>query len=229
MKINHSCHYKWTVYIIICILPLTIFSQVIPNTAIKHNDPPMPIEGFFFNGGMNYQATAKKAFDLNGRFNFFSLATYSTDYTNKQSNNRLLIETQFSYTLKHGFGLMIGTDINQASGFSTIIGPQHTIASKQIVAVTIVSFFLNPSNDFKLFGLYEYKPPINSQWSMYNRIQFVYNQSLKDGLHNRSYLNFRTGFKRKAFGFGLGLNLDQFGPTKQFHQNFGVFTRWEFK
>lgn len=216
-------------FIILNFVAIPGFSQFQNENQIKHKDPPTPIEAFFYNGGMNYQATAKKAFDSNARFNFFSLATYTTEFKNQPTSNRMVIEAQVSYSLKNGLGIMVGTDVNSVTGFSSIIGPQHSFASKKILAVTIVSFFLNARNDCKLFGLYEFKPTITQKFTMYNRVQLLYNKSLKDGLHNRSYLNIRSGIKYKAFVAGLGINFDQFGPTKMYSYDFGFFTRWEFK
>jgi len=195
---------------------------------VKPHNPPIPVEAFFGNNGLYYQTNVKKAFSPGSRFGFFSLATYTTDYKNKLSANRMLIEAQFSYTIKGGFGVMTGTDMNAVTGFSVIVGPQHTFASRKILAVTIASFFLNEKRDVKLFGLYEYKPSIGRRWILYNRLQFIYNHSMKEGIHNRSYLYLRSGLKIDALVFGLGANLDQFGPKKIFEDNYGVFVRWEF-
>jgi hypothetical protein len=199
------------------------------SVKIKSQDPPIPVEAFFGNNGLYYQANAKKAFAPGSRFGFFSLATYTADYKNELARNRMLIEAQFSYTIKAGFGVMTGTDMNSVTGFSAIVGPQHTFASRKVLAVTIASFFLNAKKDFKLFGLYEYKPSIRRGWSLYNRAQFIYNYSMKEGTHNRSYLYLRSGLKKEALVFGLGANLDQFGPSKTFEDDYGVFLRWEFR
>lgn len=193
------------------------------------HDPPIPVEVFIGNNGLYYQTNAKKQFSPSSRFGFFSLATYTADYKNELSRNRMLIEAQLSYTIIGGFGVMTGTDMNSVTGFSAIVGPQHTFASRNVLAVTIASFFLNEKRDFKLFGLYEYKPSIGRGWSLYNRVQFIYNHNMKEGIHNRSYLYLRSGLKKDALVFGLGANLDQFGPKKIFEDNYGVFVRWEFR
>jgi hypothetical protein len=196
--------------------------------AQHHADPPIPVEVFFGNNQLYYQTNVKKKFTSDSKFSFFSLATYTADYKNNLPENRLLIEAQLSYLIKSGFGVMVGTDINSVTGFAPIVGPQHTYASRQVLAVTIASYFLNEKNDFKIFGLYEYKPPISDKWSLYNRLQFIYNHSLKYEVHNRSYVYLRTGAKLDAFVFGLAANLDQFGPGKVYGDNYGVFFRWEF-
>ncbi len=196
--------------------------------SLKHREPPVPVELVTGNRQLYYQTTLKRNFSPASRFSFFSLATFSSNYNNKLSENRMLIEGQVSYTLKNGFGIMTGVDINSVTGFAPIAGPQHTYASKKILAVTILSFFINSSNDVKLFGLYEYRPALNNKWSLYNRVQFIYNYSIAKSSHNRSYLYLRSGFKIYQFVFGLGANLDKFGPDKEFKENIGPFFRWEF-
>lgn len=103
----------------------------------------------------------KKKFFPESSFNFFGLATYSATHDNNVGENRVIMISQVSYDLPKGFGVMAGTDYNSFSGFSPIVGPQHNYASKKFLAVTVASFFMNEGSDFKIFGLYEYKPPLN--------------------------------------------------------------------
>lgn len=228
MKNSHLAFVKST-FIFLLLVGATLHrAQSQDSVKIKFQDPPIPVETFFGNNGLYYQTNAKKAFSPGSRFGFFSLATYTADYKNELARNRILIEAQFSYHIKAGFGVMTGTDMNSVTGFSAIVGPQHTFASRKVLAVTIGSFFLNAKRDFKLFGLYEYKPSIGRGWSLYNRLQFIYNYSMKEGTHNRSYLYLRSGLKKDALVFGLGANLDQFGPRKSFEESYGIFLRWEF-
>lgn len=206
---------------------LLLFSLVITLSA-QRPQPPVPAEILLGNENIYFQLAFKKKFSPASKFNFFSLATYTADYGNDPGENRLIILAQGSYTIGKGFGVMAGTDMNSVVGFSPVVGPQHHFASRQFLAVTILSYFLNEGNDLKLFGLYEYKPPINDNWSIYTRVQFIYNHSLAEGEHNRSYLYLRAGVKRNALIVGVGAQLDQFGPSKVFKDNYGVFVRWEF-
>ena len=191
--------------------------------------PPLPIEMLVGHENLYYQIVVKKPFSPNSHFNFFGLATYTANYDDIVADNRLITIAQLSYNIGKGLGIMAGTDINSFSGFSPIVGPLHNFANRQILAVTVASFFLNEENDFKIFGLYEYKPPINEKWSIYTRLQFIYNQSLKQGSHNKSYIYLRAGVKKKSLIFGLGANLDWSGPNKLFQDNYGGFVRWEFR
>lgn len=192
-------------------------------------EPPIPIEAFFGNEALYFQLVVKKKFSPVSKLNFFTVATYTADYENNIEANSIVMPVQISYDLWKGFGVMAGTDINNISGFSAIIGPQFNYASKEWLIVNVASVFLNEDNDFKLFGLYEYKPSFNENWGLYTRLQFVYNQSWNLGTNNQRYLYLRAGLKLQQFTFGLAANLDQSGPFKEKGENYGIFVRWEFK
>jgi hypothetical protein len=57
------------------------------------------------------------------------------------ANNRMITIAQFYYELGRGFGLMAGTDMNNISGFSPIVGPGFSYASEIWLIVTTVSYF----------------------------------------------------------------------------------------
>jgi hypothetical protein len=199
------------------------------NDAVSQEQiPPIPVEVFFGHDYLYYQFVTKKPFSPSGKFDFFALATYSADYRNDLASNSMVIIGQVSFELGRGFGLMVGTDVNSFSGFTPVFGPQHTYASKKWLAVTVLSSFLNEDRDLKLFGLYEYKPVINDKWTFYNRVQFIFNQSMRYESHNKSYIYLRTGLKRNKMTVGLAANLDWSGTEKTFRENYGLFTRWEF-
>ena len=204
---------------------VTLLFQI--NIVAQKSKPPIPTELLIGNNTVYFQMVVKRSFNPTSKFTFFGLTTYTTNYEGRVEDNRLNIINQISYKFEKGFGIMAGADINSFRGFSPIIGPQHNFANKKILAVTVASFFINEENDFKILGLYEYKPPINEKWFFYSRLQFVYNQSLKEGNHNKSYIYLRAGVKRKALIFGFGTNYDWSGPNKVFQKNYGGFIRWE--
>ena len=76
------------------------------------------------------------------------------------------------------------------------------------------------------------KPPVPVEFMFGHEklnFQLLYNTSLKEGNHNRSYVYLRAGLKRQSLIFGLGANLDQFGPHKHFEDNYGVFIGYELR
>lgn len=212
-----------------------IFMVVLVTVSIQINlfaqkpTLPTPIELLAGHKSLYFQMVVKKRFTQTSKFTFFGLANYIANYEDRVEDNRVIIINQVSYGIGKGFGIMAGAEINSFAGFSPIIGPQHNFANKKILAVTVVSFFLNKESNFKIFGLYEYKPPINENWSFYSRFQFNYKLSLKEESHTKSYIYLRAGVKRKALIFGLGANIDWSGPNKNFQDNYGGFIRWELK
>lgn len=212
----------------VLVIILIIFCLPIKSNAQKLA-PPIPMEIFLGNKELYYQVVIKRSFAPQSKFNVFGLATYSANYENKVSENRAIIINQISYDIGKGFSVMSGIDYNSFSGFAPIIGPQHNFANKKILAVSVASFFLNESSDLKLFGLYEFKPQINENIGFYSRLQFIYNQSLKENKHNVSYLYLRAGLKKKSFIIGLAANIDWSGPNKKSFENYGGFVRWEFE
>ncbi|SDM19007.1 hypothetical protein SAMN05421823_11158 [Catalinimonas alkaloidigena] len=210
------------------LLVLLLLGFVPQTLRAQAPEPPLPVEMMFSPQQLYFQMVVKKSFAPHSRFGFFSVATYTTGYTSDSPDLRIIIPVQFSYAFGKGFGLMAGTDINTHAGFAPIVGPQHSYASRKILAVTVVSYTLNASHDLKLFGLYEYKPALAPQWSLYTRLQFFYNHTLQENAHNRSYLYLRAGLKRGPCIVGIGANLDRFGPHKAFQDHYGPFLRWEF-
>lgn len=210
--------------------PFLLFLLLVANVIFAQtpSGPKIPVEILTGHENLYFQLVLKKPLDQKGKFNFFGLATYTADYNNDPSENRLITITQLSYTFDKGFGIMAGTDMNSFSGFSPVIGPQHNFANKEFLAVTVASFFMNNAKDFKLFGLYEYKPQLSNTLSLYSRFQFIYNQSISFGNHNKSYVYLRGGLKQKNLIYGMGLNLSWSGPERAFASNIGPFIRWEF-
>jgi len=207
---------------------LIILSFSILKTFGQNPKPPVPVEIMTGNKEVYSQFVLKKFFSPTSNFDFFGLATYTANYKNDVEENRAIIISQVGYNFKKGFGVMAGLDFNSFAGFSPILGPKHSFANKNFLAVTNLSIFLNDGLDAKLFGLYEYHPTINNDWKFYSRLQFIHNFSINYNEHNISYIYLRAGMQKKQFVFGLGVNLDWAGPNKVFNSNFGPFVRWEF-
>jgi len=216
----------WRRVVIFCLIIIsnsTTYSQI-----PKSITPPLPVELMLGNDRISFQMVVKKQFKPDSKFGFFGLATYNASYTNDQSDNDLVIPIQISYSFWKGFGIMTGATMNSKSGFSPIVGPQYNFANKKILAITVLSFNPNADKNIQLFGLYEFKPPLNDKWSIYSKLQFVYNYSINEDSHQRSYLQLRAGMRFNTLAFGLGTNLDQYGPYRIKKENYGIFLKWEF-
>lgn len=190
---------------------------------------PTPVEFMAGNNRLFYQMVVKKKFSPESKFGFLSVATFSSSYDNQMDDLDLVMPVLVNYNIYKGFGLVAGTTVNNEVGFSPVVGAQHSFANREWVAVTIASFFLNSSKNAELFGIYEYKPKISPKTNLYSRLQFMYIHGIEKNHHARSFLQLRSGLKINEFSFGLGANLDQYGPEKSFKPNYGVFVGWAFQ
>ncbi len=192
--------------------------------------PPTPVELMFGHERLDFQLVFKRNFTPQSKFSLLAIAVFSENYAKeKRIGDSVVIPFQVNYALgKSGISLAAGAEANSSAGFGTTLGITHGYASRKWLAISVVNYQPGESKEVKLFGLYEFKPAINETWSVYSRAQVVYNYSLAKSVHNRSFLYLRAGLKKGPFGFGLGANWDQYGPTKIVRDNYGLFTRWEF-
>jgi hypothetical protein len=192
--------------------------------------PPLPMELMFGHERLDYQLVMKRNFTPQSKFSVLAIAVFSENYAKgKKLGDSVVIPFQVNYALgKSGFSLAAGGEANSNAGFGTNLGLTHSKATKEILAISVLSYQLSSAQNVKFFGLYEYKPALTEKWSVYSRLQLTYNQGMAEGFHNRSFIYLRAGLKKGPVGFGLGANFDAYGPSKIAKENYGVFTRWEF-
>ena len=207
---------------LIVITPSVIAQEIPPKV-------PTPVEFMTGNNRMFFQMVLKRKFTPESKFGFLSVTSLSASYDNDMEELDIALPVLINYNVYKGFGLVGGMTINKSVGFSPLLGAQHSFANKEWVAVTIASFFLNSKRNVELFGIYEYKPTLSSKINLYTRVQFLYIHSTRDNNHARSFLQLRAGLKKNALNFGLGANLDQYGPEKTIKPNYGIFVGWAFQ
>ena len=212
------------VFFFISFFSISIFVQA--QTPV----PPLPMELMFGNDRLDFQMVVKRNFTAQSKFSVLAIAAFSENYgKEKQLGDAIVIPFQINYALgKSGLSLVAGGEANSVAGFGTSLGLSHSKASKEILAISVLSYQLSSAQNLKFFGLYEYKPALTEKLSIYSRLQLTYNQGMAAGFHNRSFLYLRAGLKKGPFGFGLGANFDAYGPSKVARENYGLFTRWEF-
>lgn len=204
--------------------------QISTPTKPLSSGPPIPLEIFFGHEQLNFQLIVKKKFTPTSKFDLLAISVFSENWDkDNKFGNSVVIPFQVNYNIgKKGFAVAAGGEGNSVAGFSPLVGVEHSFANRKVLAITVLNYLINETQDLKLFGLYEFKPPLTEKLSLYTRVQVVYNFSLEESNHNRSFLYLRAGLKKGPLGFGLGANWDQYGPDKIFKDNYGVFTRWEF-
>ena len=194
----------------------------------QEHQPPIPVEVLFGNEAVFSQLVLNLDFTPNSKFSLFSLATYTSVYNKEEDKNDLAIINQITYDLGKGFGVMGGVNVNSAVGLTPVIGPRHVYVSRKFLAVSIFSYSVDGKHDMSFFGIYEFTPPIHEKISLYTRLQVLFNHSIVESHHNRSFMYLRIGLKRSKLNFGFGANLDQYGPDKDFLDNYGTFVGWDF-
>lgn len=190
---------------------------------------PIPVEFLIGNNRMFFQMVVKRNFSSESKFGFLSVSSITANYDNEMENLDMAGPVLITYNFYKKFSLVGGATISNRVGYSPLLGAQHSYSNKEWVSVTIASVFLNSTKNIELFGLYEYKPSISPKLNLYNRIQFLYIHNTSENIHARSFLQLRSGMKMNALNFGIGANLDQYGPEKTFKPNYGVFVGWAFQ
>jgi len=94
-----------------------------------------------------------------------------------------------------------------------------------LVVIPRIDLIGSDEGNYEFLGSLQFTPPINDQWSLYSRAEGLYELSLDGSEHQRSYVSGRAGLGYKEFAFGLGLNVDYFGPAKDSVTNIGIFLR----
>jgi hypothetical protein len=200
-------------------------------TSLAQEGPPKvptPAEFMAGNNRMFFQLVTKKKFSPESRFGFLTVATLSASYDNEPADLDMAIPVVINYEIYKGFSVVGGGTTNNKVGFSPLIGAQHVYSSKKWLTVTIASLLLNSRNT-ELFGIYEFKPQLSPKTNLYTRLQFLYIHNTQENSNARSYLQLRTGLRINALSFGLGANLDQYGPGKIYKPNYGLFVGWSFQ
>jgi hypothetical protein len=221
---NSLQSFKTTLLILLCIIMSTSvgFSQ-------EHKEP-ISFEALVGDEAVFAQLVLNRNFSSTSKLSLFSLATYTADYNSEEDNDEYELNTinQISYDLGKGFGLMGGVNVNSEIGLSPVIGPKHVYGSRKFLAVSILSYSVNGEHDLSFFGTYEFTPALSKTTSLFTKLQVLLNHSLGENQHNRSFLYLRIGLKQDSLNFGLGANLDQYGPDKKYTDNYGAFVGWNF-
>lgn len=188
---------------------------------------PIPVEAFAGDQGMVFQMIVSKRFTPNSRFGFFNVTSIVGDYAAANQQNQFLTQAFITANIWKGFSVNAGASLNDVTGFRPSAGLQYVFANKQILAVIIPRCDLSQTYNVETFGLLEYKPKFNKNWGLYTRAQGLYNHNTRQNFHDRSYVWIRLGASYKQFQFGLGANVDFYGPGKMNENSFGVFVRAE--
>jgi len=92
------------------------------------------------------------------------------------------------------------------------------LVNKKLQSAPRIGFFSVTS----LVGEWD-RQEISDLWRFFSRLQVLYGFNPRSGDHARSYLVARAGLNYREFTFGVGANIDYYGPVRRNENNIGVF------
>ncbi len=191
--------------------------------APKTDNPPIPIEVMFGNEEIYFLGILNLPFEKGTKLGYFGVASALVPYENGRSNNEIVISNALTYSLSQKWYATAGLQFHYSKGAVPFTGFQFFSANPTWLFLFSPNMQLAPSINFETVGIVEYKPKLSEGLRLYSRFQGIYNQNLDDGAHERSLLYLRAGISLKRTSFGVGLNIDSYGPERQSEQNYGVF------
>jgi hypothetical protein len=213
------------------LVPLSALGQQRPDelpSAIPNRPaPPIPIEVFVGTQGLNFQMIVSKHFSPESRIGFFNVTSFVGTYSNEQKRNQYLAQAFLTADIWDALSFNAGMSMNYFSGFRPSAGLQYVKGGREYLLVVLPRFDLSESFNFETFGLFEYKPQLSAEWSLYSRLQALYNHNTREGFHDRSYVYARIGASFHNVQFGIGANVDFYGPQRINENSIGVFFRTE--
>ncbi|MCY4560879.1 MAG: hypothetical protein OXC03_00900 [Flavobacteriaceae bacterium] len=226
IQIGYSLFTSMGILFFRLLIPMGVLFFLKPAMA-QNSQPPMPLE-VFIGGEKSYmEFVISRSFSPGSNFSFFAVPNLTASYKNDKDVNEIVIPAQISYQTKIGLGAFIGVNMNNVTGVKPVAGPLHFYATKEILLSTMPSIALDRSV-LSFFGVYEFKPSLSDDLSLYSRVQILVKHDTVINAHARSYLYLRFGIRLKSFTTGLGFNLDWIGPERNYENSFGPFVGWNF-
>ena len=206
---------KYFFIMLLSIISWNTYSQ--QEVIIPVINPPINTELLFSNRGMAFQMIIDKKFNSISKLGFFSVTSLVGEW-NTDKINDYMTQSSLTYEIFQGLKLAGGFHITPVKGMRPIAGLIYTKSNK--ICLFVANSRIDFSNDTNVEGLIlvEYKPEINKNWRFYSRLQALYEYNIIIEKQTRSYLMARAGLSYNEFTFGLGTNIDYYGPTK-FNEN----------
>lgn len=207
---------------------IILFSIIGRNATAQENpkipvvNPPINTELLFSNRGVAFQMIIDKKINSIPKLGFFSVTSLVGEWDNDQIND-YMTQASLTYEIVKGLKVAGGFHVTPVKGMRPIAGLIYSKANPTwlFVANSRIDF----SKDTNIEGMFlvEYKPKINDNWRFYSRIQALYEYSTVIDMQTRSYVMGRAGLSYKEITFGVGTNIDYYGPEKHNENSIGGF------
>ena len=206
--------------LLLSIISWNTYSQ--EEVIIPVQNPPINVELLFSNRGMAFQMIIDKEFESIPKLGFFNVTYFLGEWEDDKIND-YMTQSSLTYEIVKGLKLTGGFHITPVKGMRPIAGLMYTKANRTWLFVANSRIDLSKDTNVEGLILVEYKPQIYRDWYFYSRLQGLYEYSTIINKQTRSYLMARAGLSYKEFSFGLGTNIDYYGPTKINENSFGGF------
>lgn len=190
---------------------------------------PIPVEVFFGSDRVVTQITLMKKFSSSTRFGLLASTYYAADYKNELLNNESMNVLLLTYDIYKGLGVVGGAALNSKWGFRPFAGGMYSYGNRAFSTAFSSGFYLTESNNSESKGMVQYRHQLKDSWSLYTRLEGLFNLDMDTKKHDRGQLYGRLGVGYKAVGFGLATNLDWYGPNKVFKENYGIYVSYAFR
>jgi hypothetical protein len=215
--------------IYISALFLTTAAIAQDSTAVVQRSATIPVEVLFGNNRLVGQITMNKKFCDSTRFGFIASSYFAADYDNDLRENESMNILLLSYDIYKGLGIVSGAALNSKWGFRPFAGGMYSYRNKGFFTTFSSGFYLTESNNFETKAVFQYRHPLKANWSLIYRVEGLYNQDMDTKKHDRAQLYGRLGVSYNEVGIGFATNLDWYGPSKVFKENYGVFVSYAFR
>lgn len=212
--------------ILVFLLPLLLFipanGQEVNSDFPVVDNPPIDVIGLFGNKGMFAEIQFDKKFQSIPKLGFFAVANVFKEWDESDITD-LMNQAALTYEFAPGFNLALGYQYTPFTSIRASASVSYVYASDQWLVVLAPRIDLSKDATYEMYTNVIYHPRLNENLNLYTRLSAMYNMTVKGGEHQRSYAWLRAGLEYKEFAFGLGANIDFFGPEKENINNFGVF------
>ena len=198
---------------------ITISAQ--ETETVPFQNPPINVEVMPGSRGISMQMIIDKKIKSIPKLGFFSVTDFNSDWNQDQLSDLMVIGKVTVDVFKN---VRLGAGFqNTPGGIRPSAAIIYTYANPDWLIIAMPRVDLSKNANFETLGIVEYKPEINDKWRFYSRLQGTYVHAMSEDLHTRSYLRARAGVTIKEFTFGVGANLEYYGPLKHQETNIGGF------
>ncbi|ASZ11830.1 hypothetical protein KTO58_15735 [Chitinophaga pendula] len=184
---------------------------------------PIPVEVLGGYRGIFYQHTIARP--MGGRFGWMHIANVLRVYDTKVYGNELMNQGYVTYGMSRSFTLLLGAHYTNVTDLRGSVAVQFAQQRGDWFYVLMPRADVMLNGSWELFTLVEYRPSVGARAKLYTRLQTMTNAGPYH--HNRGYQYLRVGVDLKGVQFGIGMNLDEYGPSATIQPNAGLFLRKE--